>query len=539
MQLIQIPKDDGFEALDAGPGDVIVVLGANGTGKSSLLQDLFVSLRPRAKRITAHRQTWMKSSALSLSAQNKVQMDQQLSYSDAKAPARWSDPHAEGRVNKTLFELIDGENSRALRITAEVDSDADFDRTKHRNNPGPLKILNRLLRLGNLPVRLSVGPNQELLAHRNGGTQYSAAEMSDGERSAVLLAADVLMAGKGFTILIDEPDRHLHPSIATPLLTALFAHRRDCRFVVSTHDVSLPISIRPEATVLLRSCTRHDARRITWDFDVVDKNSAQEVPEDVREAIMGSRRTILFAEGTDDSVDRHTYAILFPHVSVVPLGGCENVIRSVAGLVGAGRLHWLSVFGLIDSDGRTKDELSELETQSVFAVDGCSIESLYYCTDTMRRIVADWKEARREGPADVEGAMAAILDGISANKHRLCAMRAERKVRHEVLMRVPNHKALQQASAGQIEYDPAGHLSDEHGVFDSMVQEKDVDGLVGRYAIRTTGALEQAAQKLGFGRREVYEDAVRKLLVADEDARQAMRARLRRLTDAIEAAQER
>jgi predicted ATPase len=68
------------------------------------------------------------------------------------------------------------------------------------------------MRLSNLPIEISVEEGQKIVARKNGGNGYSVAELSDGERNAFLIAADVLTAKPGTLILIDEPERHLHRS---------------------------------------------------------------------------------------------------------------------------------------------------------------------------------------------------------------------------------------------------------------------------------------------------------------------------------------
>ena len=81
---------------------------------------------------------------------------------------------------------------------------------------------NDLLRISNLGVQIFLRDNLELLAVTENGASYSIAQQSDGERSALLLAVEVLTADKGALILIDEPERHLHRSIisSVSLLTS-------------------------------------------------------------------------------------------------------------------------------------------------------------------------------------------------------------------------------------------------------------------------------------------------------------------------------
>ena len=65
--------------------------------------------------------------------------------------------------------------------------------------------------------------------------------MRVGERNAFLIVAEVFTAESGALIIIDEPERHLHRSITSPLLSALFQKRSDCAVLVSTHEPHLPL----------------------------------------------------------------------------------------------------------------------------------------------------------------------------------------------------------------------------------------------------------------------------------------------------------
>jgi ABC-type sugar transport system ATPase subunit len=56
-------------------GEVIYLLGANGTGKSSLVSRLFTSHQNNARRISAHRQTWFQSNTLEMTAAQRANME--------------------------------------------------------------------------------------------------------------------------------------------------------------------------------------------------------------------------------------------------------------------------------------------------------------------------------------------------------------------------------------------------------------------------------------------------------------------------------
>ena len=82
----------------------------------------------------------------------------------------------------------------------------------------PIAVINALLRESHIPIQISIRDNEQVTASKNGGPQYGAAQLSDGERNALLISANVLTASPASLLLIDEPERHLHRSIIAPLL---------------------------------------------------------------------------------------------------------------------------------------------------------------------------------------------------------------------------------------------------------------------------------------------------------------------------------
>src|SRR5690606_13418574 len=197
-----------------------------------LLQKLYAAHHGRARRISAHRQTWFTSNAVTLSAADKKNVETNIASSDTDARSRWADDYSAQRASIAIYDLIDAENVRARGIASAVDGD-NIDLAKELSKKdAPIKVINDLLRLSNLPIEISVQESEQVMASRSGSHKYSISELSDGERNALLIAASVLTARTGTIIIIDEPERHLHRSIISPLLTLLFAQRPDCAFVV-------------------------------------------------------------------------------------------------------------------------------------------------------------------------------------------------------------------------------------------------------------------------------------------------------------------
>jgi ABC-type glutathione transport system ATPase component len=235
FQLI-IPTNNGPPTtLTLNIGNTLYVLGANGTGKSSLVSQLFNQNQNHAKRISAHRQTWFESNTLDMTPRTRQGLETNFRNQDIQVNARYSDWNPTARSTMAIFDLIDADTMQERKIAAFVREGNSVAAEKEAQNPSPFEVINELMRLSNLSIQISLEDGQKIVARKNGGTGYSVAELSDGERNAFLIAADVLTAKPGTLILIDEPERHLHRSIISPLLRLLF-RRRDARSTSPTQN---------------------------------------------------------------------------------------------------------------------------------------------------------------------------------------------------------------------------------------------------------------------------------------------------------------
>ena len=221
----------------------------------------------RTRKISAHRQTWMNTDALDMTPATKLQTEQNIEKTDRHYKSRNRDDYAAQRASMTIYELIDAENVRARGITALVDADQMEAASETAKKESPIAAINELLRQSNFPINISIRENERVMASKDGGPEYSAAELSDGERNALLIAGNVLTAPSDTLLVIDEPERHLHRSIISPLLGQLFERRSDCGFVVSTHDHDLPLEMPGARIILLRSCNFDGQNVQSWVAD--------------------------------------------------------------------------------------------------------------------------------------------------------------------------------------------------------------------------------------------------------------------------------
>ncbi len=515
---LSIPRDGGA-ALDlmVEAGDVVFLLGANGTGKSSLMHRFYSAHYSHARRITAHRQTWFESNAITLSPQERRQTEINIQAHDNRPQARWKEDYAPSRASIAIYDLVDAENVRAREITSAVDGD-DFDLAKElRKKDAPIKIINELLKISNIPVTIAIQENAQVVATKNESAPYSIAELSDGERNAILIAANVLTAKVGTLLLIDEPERHLHRSIISPLLTLLFAKRPDCAFVVSTHDVMLPLDNPTARTLLIRGCAYNGSVVTAWDADLV--SSASEIDDDLKRDILGARRKILFVEGAERSLDKPLYSLVFPEVSVIAKGSCRDVERAVVSIRDAVQFHWLDAFGLVDNDRRRPAEADQHKERGVYAIAVFSVEGIYYHPEIQRRVAERHAHATGDDfEKRIADARSAAVSVITPHVQRLSERVAEKRVREEFFANIPNRAHISAAAPVKVSIDVRKIVDEERTRLQEALNAGDLTTIVSRYPVRETPALDTIARELGFQDRNQYEGAVRKLLMDEPGA---------------------
>ncbi len=522
-------------------GDQAFIVGPNGSGKSALIQHGVTSLGAHnVRRISAHRQTWLQSAAINITPQSRRQFDQNLRAQDSNPEYRWREWSSEQQVTSVLFDLTAKENDLARRIMEKsyAGEQTAVEEIIARERPA-FEQINDLLSQGGFAVTIRNSRGEEILTqHRQSGVSYSMAQMSDGERNAVILAANVLTVSPGTVLLIDEPERHLHRSIIEPLLSALFAQRTDCAFLISTHEIALPIANPAAKVVILRSCLWDGNQARAWDAEVLEPGTS--LPEELKRDVLGARRRVLFVEGARSSLDLSLYGALFPELSVIPKGSREEVIRAIKGLRGSYEHHHVEAIGLIDRDDRTQDEVDELLQDKVVALDVCSVESLYYCSDAIEAVACRQAESLGRDPqVMLEAVKQSALEAIGADQdlpERMAARRSERLVYNRFATHVPDWKEIRAAGEQLTISEPIKNpYQDELNHFNGLVESGDLDGLLVRYPLRESSVFARIVTTLGCRNQADYERMVVARVRDDINLAENLKERIRPLAELLDA----
>lgn len=505
-----------------GPGDVMYILGANGTGKSSLVSLLFNAHLAHAKRIAAHRQTWFESNTLDMTPRSRQDLENNFRSQDAQPDARYREWNPAGRAGIAIYDLIDADTMLARKIADLVRTGDMSGAANEGKVEPPIQVINELMRLSNIPIEIALEERQTIVARKNGGAPYSVAELSDGERNAFLIAADILTAKPGTLLLIDEPERHLHRSIISPLLRLLFDRRRDCSFIVSTHELMLPLDTPSASTLLVRGCEYAGQAVKSWSIDLLDPGT--EIDELLKADLLGARRKIVFVEGKASSLDAPLYSLLFPGVSVLPKESCKDVEHAVQGLKGVTGLHWVQAWGIIDHDQRSPEEVVRLRALGVWALSHYSVEALYYHRLTIEKVAK--RQSALTG-ADADAAMAmtipSAIDVVREQRKNLVASAVTRSARREFMSQLPSRASVVDVDSVEVKVDTKALREAEEERFDALIAAKDWDGLLTRYPVRQSRAFDSIIKTLKIADKDTYRAAVLKLLQDDADTLKGLR----------------
>ena len=543
-----IPKISGdLINLSLGMGDRLFVVGANGSGKSALMHHLALNVSTnKIKRITAHRQTSLNSGTINFTPAQRTRFSTNYLGYNRSNESRYLDNYAGEEQSAILFDL-DNQYNVINESIANHHRNQDIAKASETalKSPSPFDQINELLNRSRLNVELERTEDRRIIANHSQGWSFDITQMSDGERSAMIIAGHVITAEPETVFLIDEPEKHLHRSISQPFLSALFDLRKDCAFIISTHEIDLAIA-NPEARVLmLRSCKWSGDQCIAWDAEDIKPNS--ELPEDsklseeLKRTILGYRKRILFVEGNaDSSLDLPLYRILFPNISIVPRGSCGEVEKTVLELMDFQGIHDVEAFGLIDRDDRPCEDVKRLAKKGVFALEVYSVEALYYCSEAIAAVAHQQANSLGVDVNElVESVKKNVFEMLRTRENiakEMAARRCLRQIRKTTLSAIPKWESVidnpTQAISVSIDLQP---YCNELKRFKKLVDEEKLDQLIARYRLHKSPILSKIATTLKCPGREDYERMVLVQIQQNSELVEKLKERISQLSEVLDS----
>lgn len=382
MKIVLPDKQSGVSGgvLDTQKANALVIIGANGAGKSSFGNELSQLHAGCSERISGVSSLYLNRKDNGEARSNLVILQNVLSGQSVSVLSEYE---------KLMIRLQSEEFEAALNYKEAS--------KKNKSLPPPATKIDRIQAIWekmfphNRLIRTS--GFLELVSVNNRSNQYSAERMSDGERIVFYLIGTALCAGENALLVVEEPTLLLHDSIKNSLWDEIENLRPDCTFVYLTHDIRFASSRTFARRIWVRS---YNADEHFWDYEILESNES--FPEEIYLTLLGSRKPILFIEGTEGySIDIRLYPLVFPEYMVKPMGGCQKVIETTKAFRQLKDFHTLESMGIVDRDRRTRGEVEYLREQRVMVPDVAEVENLLLLEPVIR-VVA---ERLMKNPDDV------------------------------------------------------------------------------------------------------------------------------------------
>jgi len=381
---VNIPRKDNSNSelqnkeLTLETGKTTIIIGANGSGKTRLAVYLEEQLGEKAHRIAAHRALNLNPNVDKIP---ELKAKKYLTYGAAwdtvsistRKSERWGNKAPTSLLNdfdRLLQYLFAQQNNLAVENNQKLNRGESITNSKTK-----LDILQevweRLLPLKKLRI---TADDIRVSSIGIESADYSASEMSDGERAVFYILGQVLSANKGSILIFDEPELHIHKSIISNLWDEIEKLRPDCSFLMITHDIEFAAT-RVAKKYVIRNY--YPDPNSAWDISEIPDS---ELDEQTITLILGSRKPILFVEGEKTSLDMETYRLCYPEWTVIPKGACKDVIQAVSSLRKLNEdmpILNIRCVGIVDRDTRDSSQIQELEKQGIKVLPCSEIENIF------------------------------------------------------------------------------------------------------------------------------------------------------------------
>lgn len=380
MQSITIPIDKVQTTVNSEQNFVIV--GANGSGKSHLgawieKQDINgCVLRISAQRaLSIPENIIIKSEE---SAWNKIYYgveDQQ----NKGYKWNWGKEYTTKLVND-YDSVLSGIFARQNKENASYVKDCkERELQKKEKANVPLMITDKIIQIWDsvFPHRTISLEDAKIKAIFNSSTEYHAKDMSDGERVAIYLIGQCLIAPPNTVIVVDEPEIHLHKSIMFKLWDKIEEFCADKIIVYITHDLDFAASRKEATKIWVKSYNSKDE----WELKILPPED--KIPDSLMFEVLGNRKPILFVEGERGSYDNQLYPYIYEDYSVIPCHDCSKVIEMTKAFNDEhiSGLHNYEIKGLIDHDYLTAEEIDSYKAANIYTLSVAEVENLYLSED--------------------------------------------------------------------------------------------------------------------------------------------------------------
>ena len=363
-----------------------VIIGANGAGKSSLINELRKNSIDEMYVLPAQKLLYF---VLNIHDRNNISKERYISefkQVDIKYDSIDLYPsHIENSISNTFTKLItllvkDYTNIVTRRSRKEKDLPSTlWDRVEY--------IWNQIFP----EIKFELEPDDRVVKVEKNGSKYSINGLSDGERCILFYIGSALLAPENSYIVVDEPETFLNAAVYNELWDLLISERHDCQFIFASHNMDF---VQSRTNAIYVWCKKFEA---PYDFDYELLEDSQEMPLSLLTEVSGTRKPILFCEGTKTSIDYQIYSKLFSEFCFVkPVQGHKQVIQYTKAYNKLEKTYGNKAYGIIDYDWMDEARIESYKKKNIFVLPFNEIEMLLVDEEIVNSVLSDDEEDKKQ-----------------------------------------------------------------------------------------------------------------------------------------------
>lgn len=393
-----------------------VIIGANGAGKSSLINELRKNSIDEMYVLPAQKLLYFVSNMHNRNGIIKEKYIQDLKKVNIKYDT--IDLYPTDIAN-------DFSNTFTKLITLLVKDYTNIVTRRSRNEKDlPLTLWDRVEQIWNQifpEIIFELEPDDRVVKVEKNGSKYSINGLSDGERCILFYIGNVLLAPENSYIIVDEPETFLNAAVYNELWDLLISERPDCQFIFASHNMDF-VQSRTNATYIW--CKKFEA---PYDLDYQVLEETQEMPLSLLTEVSGTKKPILFCEGTKTSIDYQIYSKLFSDFCFVkPVQGHKQVIQHTKAYNNLQHLHGNTAYGIIDNDWMNESSIQEQKEQNIFVLPFNEVEMILVDEAVVKSCLHfdDDKEKQQK----FENLQQSIIESCKEKKDKIISIALKKKL---------------------------------------------------------------------------------------------------------------
>mgnify|MGYP003086157802 CR=1 FL=1 len=392
-----------------------IIIGANGSGKSSLINELRKNNINEIFILPAQKLLYFISNINDRNGITKEKYIQHLKEVDIKYDTIDLYPsHIENSISNTFSELI----TLLVKDYTNI-----VTRRSRKEKDLPLTLWDRVEQIWNKifpEISFHLEPDNRVVEVEKNGSKYSINGLSDGERCILFYIGNVLLAPEDSYIIVDEPETFLNAAIYNELWDLLISERLDCQFIFASHNMDF-VQSRTNASYMW--CKKFEAP-YNLDYQILEES--QEMPFSLLTEVSGTKKPILFCEGTKTSIDYQIYSKLFSDFCFVkPVQGHKQVIQYTKAYNKLKELYGNIAYGIIDYDWMDEARIESYKKKNIFVLPFNEIEMLLIDEEIVKFVLRDDEQDKTQKCNKLKDT---VIRSCTTNKDKIIRIALKKKL---------------------------------------------------------------------------------------------------------------